>query len=124
MTYERCASDRVMRWRLLVEEFSPEFRYIKGKHNLIADDLSRLEMEPPEPQEKHTVQCMASIMTRSECILDDLTILEVAENFGETSKERTDDSHGYVSIFIQTAVWKDAMDWYHEYICHPGYTRT
>jgi hypothetical protein len=42
ITYAKSTSDRVMRWRLLIEEFGPEFRHIKGKHNLIADALSRL----------------------------------------------------------------------------------
>ena len=31
-----------MRWRLLLEEFSPEIVYIKGPKNMIADALSRL----------------------------------------------------------------------------------
>jgi hypothetical protein len=34
-----------MRWRLLIEEFGPEFRHIKSKHNLKADALSRLELD-------------------------------------------------------------------------------
>ena len=33
-----------MRWRLILEEFSPELKYIKGDNNIIADALSRLEM--------------------------------------------------------------------------------
>jgi hypothetical protein len=37
MTYAEITSDRVMRWRLLIEEFGPEFRHINGKHNLIDD---------------------------------------------------------------------------------------
>jgi hypothetical protein len=45
LTYAKSTSDRVMRWRLLIEEFGPEFKYIQGKHNLIADALSRLEMK-------------------------------------------------------------------------------
>ena len=32
-----------MRWRLLTEEFGPEFIYIKGQENVVADSLSRLE---------------------------------------------------------------------------------
>jgi hypothetical protein len=42
LTYAESTSDRVMRWRLLIEEFGPEFRHIKGKHNLIVDALSML----------------------------------------------------------------------------------
>ena len=35
------SSDRVMRWRLLLEEFGPEFRHIPGEKNVVADTLSR-----------------------------------------------------------------------------------
>ena len=33
-----------MRWRLILEEFDPELKYIKGENNVVADALSRLEM--------------------------------------------------------------------------------
>ena len=34
---------RVMRWRLILEEFGPELKYIKGESNVVTDNLSRLE---------------------------------------------------------------------------------
>ena len=33
-----------MRWRLVIEEFGPELKYIKGENNIVADALSRLDM--------------------------------------------------------------------------------
>ena len=33
-----------MRWRLILEEFGPELKYIKVENNVVADALSRLEM--------------------------------------------------------------------------------
>ena len=33
-----------MRWRLILEEFGPELRYMKGTNNIVADALSRLDM--------------------------------------------------------------------------------
>jgi len=39
-------SDRVYRWRLLLEEYGPEIVYIKGIHNTVADAISRLEYTP------------------------------------------------------------------------------
>ena len=39
-------SDRVYRWRLLLEEYGPEIVYIKGIHNTVADAVSRLEYDP------------------------------------------------------------------------------
>ena len=39
-------SDRVYRWRLLLEEYGPKIIYIKGVDNTVADALSRLEYDP------------------------------------------------------------------------------
>ncbi len=39
-------SDRVYRWRLLLDEYRPEIAYIKGIHNTVADAVSRLEYDP------------------------------------------------------------------------------
>ena len=39
-------SDRVYRWRLLLEEYGPEIVYIKGIANTVADAISRLEYNP------------------------------------------------------------------------------
>jgi hypothetical protein len=45
ITYAKRTSDRGMRWRLLIEEFEPEFRHIKGKHKIIYDALSQLDLD-------------------------------------------------------------------------------
>ena len=37
-----------MRWRLIIEEYSPELIYLKGQTNIVADALSRLELATPE----------------------------------------------------------------------------
>jgi hypothetical protein len=39
-------SDRVYRWRLLIEEYGPTIVYIKGIHNTVADAISRLDYGP------------------------------------------------------------------------------
>src|SRR5210317_529644 len=44
LTYKNFNSDRVMRWRLFIEEYSPDLRYIKGEDNVVADALSRLNL--------------------------------------------------------------------------------
>ncbi len=38
-------SDRVYRWRFLLEEYAPEIIYIKGIHNTVADAILRLEYD-------------------------------------------------------------------------------
>ena len=39
-------SDRVYRWRLLLEEYAPQIIYIKGIHNTVADAVSQLDYDP------------------------------------------------------------------------------
>ena len=46
LTYKIFNTERVMRWRLIIEEFGPELKYIKGENNVVADALSRLENSP------------------------------------------------------------------------------
>jgi hypothetical protein len=45
LTFKHFNSDRVMRRRLYIEEYSPDLRYIKGTENVVADALSRLEKD-------------------------------------------------------------------------------
>ena len=42
LLYNKMSSQRVMRWRLLLEEYMPIFHYIKGAKNALADAMSRL----------------------------------------------------------------------------------
>ena len=35
-------SQRVMRWRMILEEFGPDIRHISGEKNIVADAISRL----------------------------------------------------------------------------------
>ena len=39
-------SDRVYRWRLLIEEYGPKTMHIKGIDNNVADAVSRLDYNP------------------------------------------------------------------------------
>ena len=45
LTYKNFNTDPVMRWRLILEEYGPDLQYIQGKKNVVADALSRLQME-------------------------------------------------------------------------------
>jgi transposase InsO family protein len=42
LTFSNFQTQRVLRWRLFLEEFGPIFHYIEGNKNLAADALSRL----------------------------------------------------------------------------------
>jgi len=42
-TIERAG--RIVRWRILIEEFDPQLKYIPGLKNIVADSLTRLDIE-------------------------------------------------------------------------------
>jgi RNase H-like domain found in reverse transcriptase len=41
LSFEKFSSERVRRWRLLLDEYKYTFKYFPGKDNVIADMLSR-----------------------------------------------------------------------------------
>ena len=58
-----------MRWRLILEEFGPELKYIKGEDNVKVDDISCLEMS------------------------DNQDILNIPELYGYNDADMTDSAH-------------------------------
>jgi hypothetical protein len=44
LTFDKFALDRVAHWRLYVEEYEPELCYVPEENNVVADALSRLQM--------------------------------------------------------------------------------
>jgi RNase H-like domain found in reverse transcriptase len=45
LLYQKMSTDRIIQWRLLIEEFGPTFQHIKGEKNVIAHALSRLDAD-------------------------------------------------------------------------------
>ena len=45
--------EHVMRWHLIIDEYSPELIYLKGEANIVADALSRLELTPLHDQQEN-----------------------------------------------------------------------
>jgi hypothetical protein len=56
-------SDRVYRWRLLLEEYAPKIIYIKGNHNSIADAILQLEFDPKLNKTNEYTHAMISVET-------------------------------------------------------------
>jgi len=65
LTQRDLKSQRLLHWRLLLEEFSPTFEYLKGSLNVAGDPLSRLPMLPSE--EKQDLDSLESSLY--ECLL-------------------------------------------------------
>ena len=64
LTYKNFNTERVMRWRLVLEEFGPDLQYIKGERNVVADALSRLEIDD-EQEISTSANASATTMTIS-----------------------------------------------------------
>jgi hypothetical protein len=45
LLYQNMPSQRMVQWRLMLEEFNPTIKHVAGKDNDAADALSRLEMK-------------------------------------------------------------------------------
>jgi len=48
LVYKHFNTERVMRWRLLLEEFGPKLTCVKGVNNIVTDALSRLKIAEEE----------------------------------------------------------------------------
>ena len=71
-------SDRVYRWRLLLEEYGPEIVHIKGIHNTVADALSRLDYGPVKDDKDNWMtfnKCLNFYIRKSDKIDDDYPCL-------------------------------------------------
>ncbi len=150
LTYKNFNSDRVMRWRLYIEEYSPDLQYIKGKNNVVADALSRLEMTTSKSED--TTEIYYSVM---QCFTKDkepenfdfhplsYSNLDQAQHAApeikkilkkDTSKYYLKDFHGggktralvcfNDKIVVPNKLQKHVVDWYHTVLCHPGINRT
>ena len=57
LTYNNFNMECVMTWRLLIEEFGPTIKYIKGPKNIVANALSRLDLVSSPSNVQYLVNC-------------------------------------------------------------------
>ena len=147
LTYKTFNSDRVMRWRLYIEEYSPDLHYIKGTNNVVADALSRLDMDetPVEDTIDSFLGLMECCATAEPADYHPLNYqqLRIAQEADKTLQKihkmkdtlyLSQEFHGggkvtplicYKNkIVIPALLQKHVIMWYHTTLCHPGINRT
>jgi len=73
LTYKNFNTKRVIRWRLLIEEYGADLSYIKGENNIVADTLSRLDLLPEKELESYHHGTLLQLFTND-------TIKDMKEN--------------------------------------------
>ena len=149
LTYKQFNTDRVMRWRLIIEEFSPELVYIQGETNIVADALSRLEIIDDVDYNLSDTQNLdtfyADLFDLSDNdIVNPITYKNIMVNQQKDKtliKNASTDKNYTVNVFhggetirrlicyknkivIPTTLQRSIVEWYHNHLCHPGIVRT
>ena len=129
-------SQRVMRWRLLLEEFGPEIVYIKGPKNVVADALSRL---PKQGDIVDDVEAVLPFASKDEEIFPiQLQQIQNSQSKDRSLRKRLKDNPKHYQrknienvqvitykdrIFVPKELRNRTLTWYHHYLCHPGRDR-
>ena len=154
LTYKVFNTERVMRWRLIAEEYGAELRYIKGTHNVVADALSRLNLAPPE---KSVCDSTRPVGPDSRLLAEAFPFEDVAADafplrLKLLEKEQNNDNQlqndiraapqmyrlhvfrgggkerrlvtQHGKIVVPKSLQLRIVRWYHTTLCHPGETRT
>ena len=146
LLYKKLASARLVRWRMLLEEFGPEVKHIQGEKNVVADALSRLDLTKQQYDEivdtKTPSQLSYANQTDISEILEELFPMSPQEikchqQKDEKLQKDLEEKHDYFikkvegqdlimyrdRIYVPATLKKRVMDWYHTYLLHPGSTR-
>ena len=139
-------TERVIRWRLILEEYGPELRYIKEENNVVADALSRLAMLPLESQPTQLNMTEHFGLEENDLPEDAFPLsdknLMIHQQADKALLTKARDHKGFtLNMFcgggkVRSSIVKDGkmvvpktlqkrcVQWYHKFLCHPGKTRT
>jgi hypothetical protein len=145
LTYKHFNTDRVMRWRLFIEEYSPDLCCIKGELNIVADALSRLgilnapldkahfteelrsacyalnEEEMPEDAFPLSYELIGKSQSKDKAILAELKKTKscyAIKPFEVGGKTRNLICYGE-KIVVPKKLQSRTVQWYHDYLGHP-----
>lgn len=147
LTARELKSQRLLHWRLLLEEFAPVFEHLPGRDNVVADTLSRLPLSAL-PEEEKDAEALESFL--HECLLfypDDIDTFPL--NFEYIAQQQQNDPtllpladrddyaiqvfHGQElicrrisnqwKIVLPDALIQPTLTWYHATLGHCGSSR-
>ena len=146
LLYQKMSTDRIIRWRLLIEEYGPTFVHIKGEHNIIADALSRLDANfdkkytvTPMNERMATMFVTKTDIKETDFPLSPKLIAKYQRVDKELRRKCLSDKNKYYTtktiegvelltyqgkIYIPLQLQQRVVAWYHEYLAHPGQSRT
>ncbi len=121
-------SDRVLRQRLLLEEYGVEIEYIQGEKNVVADALSRLPTEEIFLfDEDNDFPLNLSLIAEQQLADTSLTTALAAPQpvYTKTVRENVE---LYVhakqtAIYVPVSLRASLLQWYHLTLQHPGVKR-
>ena len=143
LVYKTFNTERVMRWRLIIEEFGPKLTYIKGESNVVADALSRMRLS----EDEFAPEAFAGDANAGDFPTEfPLTYKQIAYEQGKDKKlqarlKNEKEKHLYVTktfrhsdksyelvtrddkIVIPKSMERKAVEWYHTHLLHPGEKR-
>ena len=143
LVYKTFNTERVMRWRLIIEEFGPKLTYIKGSNNVVADALSRMRLSEEDfsqeafageiaagdfPSEFPLSYKQIAYEQSTDKKLQDRLKTELGKQQYVTKTFRhSDKSYELVTrddkIVIPKGLERKATEWYHTHLLHPGEKR-
>ena len=150
LTYKKFNTDRVLRWRLIIEEFNAELKHIAGTSNVVADALSRLPKLPDFSLPVKPTAAESAERFDLEALPQDLFPLDMTLIQTEQKKDRqlldnmrkdrelpqSKRAYSFKSfrgrdniitqngkIYIPKSLRKQTVQWYHDTLRHCGETR-
>jgi hypothetical protein len=130
--------DRVLRQRLLLEEYGVDLVHIKGKTNNLADALSRLPFdENPTTEEAYLLRRASEMeddfplslpLIAAAQATDEHLTTEITKPKPQYIKDTRSDMTLFVTreenkIYVPEALRADLLNWYHDMLLHPGEAR-